>query len=124
MVDRGGQMKISLASKVLQDRAPEEVVDLAASLGYGGVEWFCLPQHLPPDIPAERLAALGRRTRDAGLATVCLSTYTGGFADLDDAGCREQLRLFARYVEIAAQLGCPLVRLWPDTMGKTLREPV
>jgi sugar phosphate isomerase/epimerase len=67
-------MKISLASKVLRDRTPEEVVELAAQLGYGGVEWFCLPQHLPADMPAERLAALGRRTRDAGLETVCLST--------------------------------------------------
>lgn len=118
------QMKISLASKVLQDRTPEEVVDLAATLGYGGIEWFCLPQHLPPDVPSERVAALDSRTRDAGLETVCLSTYAGGFADLDEAGCSEQLRLFARYVELAVQLGCPLLRLWPDTMGKTLRAPV
>jgi sugar phosphate isomerase/epimerase len=117
-------MKISVASKVLKDRAPEEVVDLAAALGYGGIEWFCLPQHLPPDTPPARVAALGRRTRDAGLETVCLSTYVGGFADLDDAGCAEQLRRFAQYVEIATQLECPLLRLWPDDMGKTLREPV
>ena len=90
--------KISLASKVLQDRSPEAVVDLAASLGYGGVEWFCLPQRLPADLPAERVAALGSRTRDAGLETVCLSTYAGGFADLDEASCDAQLGVFARYV--------------------------
>jgi L-ribulose-5-phosphate 3-epimerase len=117
-------VKISLASKVLRDRAPEEVVDVAAALGYGGVEWFCLPQHRPADMPAEVVATLGRRTRDAGLETVCLSTYTGGFADLDDATCEEQLDLFARYVDFAVELRCPLLRLWPDDMGKTLREPV
>jgi sugar phosphate isomerase/epimerase len=55
---------------------------------------------------------------------VCLSTYAGGFADLDDAGCAAQLGVFARYVEIAAQLECPLLRLWPDDMGRSLREPV
>jgi sugar phosphate isomerase/epimerase len=117
-------MKISLASKVVPDRTPEEVVDLAAALGYGGVEWFCLPQHLPVVVPAERVASLGRRTRAAGLETVCLSTYAGGFADLDDAACEAQLRVFARYVEIAAELRCSLLRLWPDDMGRRLREPV
>jgi sugar phosphate isomerase/epimerase len=117
-------VKVNLASKVLRDRSPEEVVDVAAPLGYGGVEWFCLPRHLPADATAERVAALGRRTRDAALATVCLSTYTGGFADLDDAACEEQLARFARYVDFAVELGCPLLRLWPDDIGKTLREPV
>jgi sugar phosphate isomerase/epimerase len=116
--------KISLVSKVLQDRSPEDVIDIAARCGYGGVEWFCLPQHLPVDAPAARVADLATRTRDAGLATVCLSTYTGGFADLPDAACEQQLDAFARYVGFAEALGCPLLRIWPDNMGRELREPV
>jgi sugar phosphate isomerase/epimerase len=116
--------KICLASKVVQDRPPEEVIQLAAALGYGGVEWFCLPQHLPSDMSLERVNTLAAQTRDAGLATVCLSTYVGGFAEVPDSVCNQQLRVFERYLAIAERLHCPLVRIWPDDMGRTLREPV
>lgn len=116
--------RISLASKVLQDRDAEDVIAIAARLGYRGIEWFCLPQHLPPDVPTRQVADLARRTRDAELETVCLSTYVGGFAEASDAECARQLDVFSRYVEIAGRLACPLLRVWPDMMGRTLRPPV
>jgi sugar phosphate isomerase/epimerase len=115
---------LSLVSKVLHDRPPEEVIDVAARSGYDGVEWFCLPQHLPPDTPLSRARDLAARTRDAGLRTPCLSTYAGGFADLPDGACEGQLEDFRRYVELATLFDCPLLRIWPDAMGRTLREPV
>lgn len=117
-------LKVSLASKVLQDRTPEEVIALAGALGFGGIEWFCLPQHLPADISADRLDDLARRTRDAGLATVCLSTYVGGFAESDDTQAAAQITLLDRYLDIAATLNCPVLRIWPDLLGRTVREPV
>jgi|GEM_PF-6192441 len=117
-------MNLSLVSKVLQDRSPEEVIDVAAGCGYDGVEWFCLPQHLPPDTPLTQVQSLAARTLDHGLATACLSTYAGGFADLPDAACEKQLDDFARYVTFAQVFSCPLLRVWPDTMGLLLREPV
>jgi sugar phosphate isomerase/epimerase len=117
-------VRISLASKVMQDRSPEDVIETAGRLGYGGVEWFCLPQHLPPETTAARAGDLAARTRDAGLATVCLSTYVGGFVEADDAECARQLTLLDRYLELAARLDCPVLRVWPDMMGRTLREPV
>ena len=117
-------MKLSLVSKVLQDRPPEQVIDVAALCDYDGVEWFCLPQHLPADTSADTARALAERTADAGLRTSCLSTYTGGFADLDDAACEAQLEDFHRYLRLAELFDCPLLRIWPDTMGRTLREPV
>ena len=117
-------MRLSLVSKVLQDRPPEAVIDVAAASGYDGVEWFCLPQHLPPETPLGRASDLAARTRDAGLRTPCLSTYAGGFADLPDAACERQLDDVRRYVDLAAVFDCPLLRVWPDAMGRTLREPV
>jgi sugar phosphate isomerase/epimerase len=117
-------MKLSLVSKVLQDRSPETVIDVAAGSGYRGVEWFCLPQHLPPETPPARAQALAARTRDRGLQTACLSTYAGGFADLPDAACERQLEDVRRYLDLAAIFDCPLLRVWPDDMGRTLREPV
>jgi L-ribulose-5-phosphate 3-epimerase len=117
-------MRVSLASKVLQDRGPDEVIRQAGALGFGGVEWFCLPQHLPPDTPPARARELATRSRDAGLATVCLSTYVGGFVEADDAECGRQLDLLDRYLEIAALLDCRLLRVWPDMMGRTVRAPV
>jgi sugar phosphate isomerase/epimerase len=116
--------KVCLASKVVHDRTPEEVVRIAAAAGYGGVEWFCLPQHLPPDTPRATVRHLGDLTRDLGLGTACLSTYVGGFADLSDEACLHQVALFARYVDLAQELDCPLLRIWPDDMGRRLREPV
>jgi L-ribulose-5-phosphate 3-epimerase len=117
-------VRISLASKVVSDRSPEEVIRIAGALGYGGVEWFCLPQHLPPETTAARADDLAARTRDAGLATVCLSTYVGGFVEADDAECARQLTLLDRYLDLAARLDCPILRVWPDMLGRTLREPV
>ncbi len=117
-------MKISLASKVLQDRSPEEVIECAGALGFGGIEWFCLPQHLPAGISADRLADLARRTRDAGLTTVCLSTYVGGFAEADDAEATTQLAALDRYLAISETLDCSVLRIWPDLLGRKIREPV
>ena len=117
-------MKLSLVSKVLQDRPPEQVIDVAALCDYDGVEWFCLPQHLPAETSEDTARALAERTAEAGLQTSCLSTYVGGFADLDDAACESQLQDFRRYLRLAEYFDCPLLRLWPDTMGRTLREPV
>lgn len=116
--------RISLASKVVQDRSPEEVIAAAAELGYGGVEWFCLPQHLPPETSPARARDLAARTRDTGLATVCLSTYVGGFVEGDDAANQAQLDTFDRYLDLAAVLDCPVLRVWPDMMGRSLRPPV
>ena len=117
-------MKISLASKVLQDRSPEDVIAIASALGFGGIEWFCLPQHLPDDISVARLADLARRTADAGLATVCLSTYVGGFAESDDVQATAQLAILDRYLDIAAEFDCPVLRIWPDLLGRAVQEPV
>jgi len=117
-------LKISLASKVLQDRSPEDVIAIASALGFGGIEWFCLPQHLPDDISVARLADLARRTADAGLATVCLSTYVGGFAESDDVQATAQLAILDRYLDIAAEFDCPVLRIWPDLLGRAVQEPV
>jgi L-ribulose-5-phosphate 3-epimerase len=116
--------RISLASKVLFDHTPEAVVDLASDIGFGGVEWFCLPQHLPAETPLARARVLGARTASLGLSTVCLSTYVGGFVEADDAECRRQLDELDRYLELAVVLGCPVLRVWPDMMGRTVRAPV
>lgn len=105
--------KICLASKVVQDRTPEQVIDLAAALGYGGIEWFCLPQHLPADTPVARVTALAARAGDAGIEVVCLSSYAGGFADLSDGECEAQLEVARRYVDLATLLGCSLLRYCP-----------
>lgn len=117
-------MRLSLVSKVLQDRSPEEVVDVAARCGYDGVEWFCLPQHLPPDTSQAHAKDLARRLANHNLGVPCLSTYAGGFADLDDPQSESQLDVFRRYLDLAAIFDCPLLRIWPDNMGRTLREPV
>ena len=114
--------RISLASKVVADRSADEVIDIAGRLGFGGIEWFCMPQHLPADTSPARARELAARTRDAGHATVCLSTYVGGFADVDDAEAARQLEALDRYLALADTFDCPVLRVWPDTMGKKILE--
>src|SRR5439155_24141274 len=100
---------------VVFDRSADDVIALAGRLGFGGIEWFCLPQPLPAETGPARARELAARTRDAGLATVCLSTYVGGFADVDDAEAAGQLETLNRYLDLAELLDCPVLRVWPDT---------
>ncbi len=117
------QHKIGLSSKVVQDRPLEEALEIAARCGYTGLELFGTSNHLPPDIPLARVRALRQRCDDLGLQVVTLCTYVGGFAEASDREAGAELERFRRYVEIAHVLGCTMIRLWPDHLGRNLRVP-
>jgi sugar phosphate isomerase/epimerase len=116
-------LKVGLSSKVVTDRALNDVLEIAARCSYTGLELFGVPNHLPADVPTPRVRELRRRCDDLGLAVVTLCTYVGGFAEASDAEASAELETYRRYVEIANLFGCDLVRVWPDRLGRNISAP-
>jgi sugar phosphate isomerase/epimerase len=115
--------RIGLSTKVVQDLPMAEAARVAARVGYSGLEIFGVPNHLPPDTSDARLREYRHLFDDLGLRTVTICSYIGGFAELGDAECRQEVDTFRRYLEMADALGCTMVRAWADKLGRNLRAP-
>lgn len=111
---------------MLRDRVLEDAVRIASKIGYQGMELFALTkeknrgiEHLHADTPLGRVKKLKKLCDDLGLTVVTLCTYVGqtsaaqGFAELGDGDCEKQLEDYKRYVEMANELDCKYIRLWP-----------
>jgi len=91
----------------------DQILAFAAAHGYAAVELRGLGEHVdlrlsPPFSPARR-AATRRHFADAGL-TVCCASASASFAD--PAKRHASLDEVRAYVELAADLGCPRVRVF------------
>ncbi|MFW6125365.1 MAG: sugar phosphate isomerase/epimerase family protein [Pirellulales bacterium] len=106
-------MKLTLASKTVEDRPILDVLDLAAALRLAGIEIYGVPRHLPPNVAPKLVHAVAEKARQLGLAITILDTYLGQFSQNGDAHAAEQLRLFERYLDMAEVLDCQWIRLWP-----------
>ena len=115
--------RIGLSTKVVQDLPMPEAAQVAARSGYSGLEIFGVPNHLPPETGEARLREYRRLFDDLGLRTVTICSYAGGFAELGDAECKGEVDLFRRYLEMADALGCSMVRVWADKLGRNLSTP-
>lgn len=104
---------IAICSKLLQDRPLVEAVQKAAEIGYTGMEIFGVPQHLPADVDDARIAQAARALDEAGMECVTLCTYLGGFAEKSDAECAADVEALDRYMDIAEELSCDMIRLSP-----------
>lgn len=100
-----------------------QAAESAARIGYTGLEIFGVPKHLPPTTTDAEAADLRRLLDGLGLETVTICSYAGGFAELGDRECQAQVDVFRRYLEIAALLGCTMVRVWPDKLGQNITTP-
>jgi sugar phosphate isomerase/epimerase len=116
-------MRVSLYSLVLEDRPLLEAVRLAARLGFVGVEFLGREPHLSAETPLAEVAQLAALLEDLALVSVGIATYTGGYSQLDDAGCRAQLDELKRFLEIAQVLGCRMVRHAPGGPSPQEAEP-
>ncbi|HLZ08626.1 MAG TPA: sugar phosphate isomerase/epimerase family protein, partial [Chloroflexota bacterium] len=100
-----------------------DVLAIAARSGYTGLELFGVPNHLPSHLPEPRVRDARLRCDDLGLKVITLCTYVGGFAEASDTEASAELETYRRYVGIANLLGCDLIRLWPDHLGRNLAAP-
>lgn len=105
-------MQLTVVSKLLEHYSGEEAIDLAADMGFDGMEFFAIPGHVPVDTPIERIKDLARRAKDRNLAITVLGTYSGNFSQLGDEACLAQIEEFKRHMEFAEIFGTKIVRMW------------
>jgi 3-dehydroshikimate dehydratase len=94
-----------LCSITFRTLPSEEVIDLASRAGVRGIEWGA-DVHAPPG-GGPALAALGARTRDAGLDVVSYGSYLGMAPAPTDGEIDAVL-------DTALELGAPMVRIWTE----------
>lgn len=113
-------MKLGFSSIACPDWDLETIITQAAALGYDGVELRGLQgeMHLPASPAlAQDPAAVARRFADAGVELVCLATGNC-FHDPNRRRVAEQKAQVREFIELAAQLGCPMVRVFGDEVPR------
>ncbi|MEV7602662.1 sugar phosphate isomerase/epimerase family protein [Kitasatospora sp. NPDC089797] len=104
-------MPLALSTLGLPGLALPAAVRLAADTGWDGLELRCAEGESvhPAMTPAERRAAAATLTA-AGITPIALAGYVGVAAPGDDGPVLAELRTSLR---LAADLGCPAVRVFP-----------
>lgn len=110
-------MKIAVSAKIFGKASLEAVIEMAAQIGYDGIELRSDPQQIPVDVLPDVVERAKKRAEDAGIAITSLASFTGFYADKDNEECKRQLEDFKRYVQVADKLGAFNVRHWPGPFG-------
>ena len=94
-----------------------QVLDFAAAHGYAAVELRGLGDQMDltkrPEFAPERIAESKRQLADRGLSVVCLGS-SATMHEMDAAKRAAQLDEGRRFVDLAAALGAPYVRVFGD----------
>ncbi|MGD9498319.1 MAG: sugar phosphate isomerase/epimerase family protein [Armatimonadota bacterium] len=106
-------IRIAICSTVLQQHEIAEAVRIAAEIGYEGMEIFSADRHLPADASDQKVRDLARQLRNVGMEAVTLCADVGGFSQSSDDECLEGVERFRRYLEMAEELECDLIRVQP-----------
>ncbi len=109
-------MKLAFTTLGCPSWTLDQVVRAAVEYGYQGVEVRGLGPHVDlresPEFSASQRPNTRRRFEDAGLAICCLGA-SSSFANPDRVA--GSINEASAYVELAAELGCPLVRVFGGT---------
>ena len=121
--------RVALFGRLFPDAGMEELVDLAAQVGYGGVDVRCdapLPGGgtvLPPETSPGRLREIKQRLDDNGLVLSCLYTWTGAYLRRKiQAERQQQVDELARRIDLALALGCTLLQHGPGGNSRTASD--
>ena len=110
-------MKLAYSTLGCPDWSLREIVEAALRYGYEAVELRCLraDMDLParPEFQPGEIAETKRRLTDHGLAICCVDTSCS-FHDADPSERRRQIDIALRHAELAAALGAPLIRVFPN----------
>jgi sugar phosphate isomerase/epimerase len=114
-------VKLAFSTLGCPDWSLEEVIRAALRFGYAGVELRCLDREMdllrrPEFQPGEVSRTRGLFERHA-VKPCCLDTSCS-FHAVDEAIRRENVDLATRYAELAAALGSPLLRVFPNEVPR------
>ena len=120
-------MKLAFSTLGCPDWELEDVARAAREYGYaavelralgGGLDLLSRPEFQPGEVARTREWLAGR-----GVEVCCVDTSCT-FDSADDAERRRQVEIAGRHCELAAALGAPLIRVFPDKVseGSTYEE--
>lgn len=105
-------MKLAFSTLGCPDWSVEQVIEAARRSGYEGVELRLLgAEIIPADLPSAERTRLRRRFEAAELAIICVAS-SARFSSADPVERAENERLAARYLELAADLRSPMIRVF------------
>ncbi|MBN2288034.1 MAG: sugar phosphate isomerase/epimerase [Candidatus Glassbacteria bacterium] len=113
----GGQPELSgprvgLCTIAFQERPLDEVLELAARVGFDGVEPWGKPDHLPLTSPDDRVLEIRDKVRSLGLEV----SHYGCYVRLGDGQePAEKDREMDRVISITGMLGTGIARIWAGT---------
>ncbi len=101
--------KAGLCTIAFQDRPLLEVLDLAAKVGFDGVEPWGKPDHLPLSTPDARVLEIKAKLDSLGLACSHYGSYVRLGEEREPALQESDMR---RALAIARLLGTHIIRIW------------
>ncbi len=112
--------KVALCTIAFQDRPLFEVLELAARVGFDGIEPWGKPDHLPLTTADGRVREVRRKLDSLGLAC---SQY-GSYVSLGDSKPAAQQKAdMARSIEIAGMLATKIIRIWAGSKNSQELSP-
>lgn len=106
-------LRIAICSDILREYEISEAVSIAAEIGFEGMEICGHERHLPPDASDDMVRSLAGQLRNVGMETVTLCTDIGRFSQKSDDECLIEVEHFRRYLDMAQELECDMVRVQP-----------
>lgn len=99
-----------------------EAMEIAAELGFDGIEIACRSPHLGLDTLLDEVKALGEYASSLSLQIPALAGYTGHFSTLDDEACEAAMEDFRKLLQIADVLSVPYIRVFPGGPNAFMAE--
>lgn len=108
---------VGLCTIAFSERPLEEVLELAARVGFDGVELWGKPDHLPLTRSDSEVKVLRDKIKSLGLKGCVYGSYAR-LGDGQEAETKD--RDFDRTLQIAGLLGAAIVRIWAGTKNSEL----
>lgn len=98
---------------MFRNRNIDEVIQLASSLGFDGIELMGREPHLAPDLPEQEVLRIKKLADEVKLPIVALATYTGYYSQSSDEQAEQEIEKLKKYLRMAEILDCDLIRHAP-----------
>jgi len=107
-------MKVALCSIAFRERLLEYTLDVAADIGFQGVEIWGREPHISEHFDASRVNAVRRMVEERGLRVPVFGSYLRLGATHSNSAGTVALK---DVLQTAAALGAPIIRVWASDVG-------
>ena len=116
---KGAGMKLGMVTyKMGEKMSVDELIDLCKKAGLAGVELRTTHAHkVEPNLSKQERADVKKKFADSGIVIAGLGT-TCEFHAKDDAVVRKQIETAKEFAQLAADVGCPGIKVRPNGSHK------